>query len=264
MLQFYAERYISLSRAIVHLRTAIKFPSHTFQPDEIIQHMATDFPTDERVSARKALEVIKQYCVDIGLESAVDQVDRIVMKTSSNKFTHDDADRSLEELENRISDDLKRKYFLLLSSVEAELFTNPTKSLGAIVNKIPNITTDMEEASKCLAVGRSTATVFHLMRAMEVGVQSFGSKLNVQLVGEKYWQVILDQVNKAIKAMPENTPQEKEIRSLYAQTTAHLFNVKVAWRNEVMHPKASYTLEEAEGIFNHVKTFMHHLATEIL
>jgi hypothetical protein len=32
----------------------------------------------------------------------------------------------------------------------------------------------------------------------------------------------------------------------YAEAASHLYNVKVAWRNEVMHPKQTYTFEEAE------------------
>lgn len=40
----------------------------------------------------------------------------------------------------------------------------------------------------------------------------------------------------------------------------HLYSVKVAWRNEVMHPKQTYTLEQARGIFDSVRIFMVDLA----
>jgi hypothetical protein len=45
-----------------------------------------------------------------------------------------------------------------------------------------------------------------------------------------------------------------------AEASANLYSVKVAWRNEVMHPKATYTLEEAENTLRQMRIFMHSLA----
>jgi len=103
---------------------------------------------------------------------------------------------------------------------------------------------------------RPTSAVFHLMRIMELGVQSFGAKLGISLVQEKNWQNILDEVNKSIRARDHKLPETKQ----YAEATSHLYNVKVAWRNEVMHPKQTYTDEEAGKIFNNVNTFIGDLA----
>ena len=106
-----------------------------------------------------------------------------------------------------------------------------------------------------------TAAVFHLMRVMERGVQRLGGKLGIKVAGEKNWQNILDEVNKQIKSLPEGTRKLKAIKSQLAAASAHLYNVKLAWRNPVMHPKASYSPEEAVDIYSHVKTFMAHLAS---
>jgi len=38
--------------------------------------------------------------------------------------------------------------------------------------------------------------------------------------------------------------------------SANLYAVKLAWRNEVMHPKQTYTEEEATGLATAVKTFV--------
>jgi len=83
------------------------------------------------------------------------------------------------------------------------------------------------------------------------------SELNVSLVTEKNWQVILDQINAAIKKLDAKDAKTK----LYAQPASHLYNVKVAWRNEVMHPKQTYTFDEAQAIFINVKTFISDLVT---
>jgi hypothetical protein len=41
-----------------------------------------------------------------------------------------------------------------------------------------------------------------------------------------------------------------------AEIASHLYNVKVAWRNEVMHPKQTYTEEEAEMLLKQVAAFL--------
>lgn len=94
------------------------------------------------------------------------------------------------------------------------------------------------------------------MRVMEIGVQKLGDQLGVTLTNEKNWQNILDEVNKATKALDHKLPRTKAL----AEASSHLYAVKVAWRNEVMHPKQTYTPSEATAIFNNARTFMGDLA----
>lgn len=59
------------------------------------------------------------------------------------------------------------------------------------------------------------------------------------------------------------TARQKKARNKYAQASVYLENVKNAWRNDVMHPKETYTEEEAERVLRTVKDFMVYLATEL-
>jgi hypothetical protein len=90
---------------------------------------------------------------------------------------------------------------------------------------------------------------------MESAVQEFGQVLGILAVNEKNWQNILDEVNKAIKALPSKGLHT----SALSEAAANLYSVKLAWRNEVMHPKATYTPEEAKDVFRQVKLFMGNL-----
>ena len=93
------------------------------------------------------------------------------------------------------------KSFMFVPPERAAYYDQP-ELFGKEVNaKFPDIQFDVVEAGNCYAAGRGTAVVFHLMRIMETGVQAFGTKLKVKLAGEKNWQNILDEVNKAIKAL---------------------------------------------------------------
>jgi hypothetical protein len=70
----------------------------------------------------------------------------------------------------------------------------------------------------------------------------------------------LQHVNKAINALPEKTLKEKNRKDSYAATSVHLDNVRRVWRNDVMHPKETYTQEEAEYILGSVEIFIKDLA----
>ncbi len=125
-----------------------------------------------------------------------------------------------------------------------------------VAKRFPSLGTDIEEAGKCLGCGRATAAVFHLMRVLEGGVQEFGVRLEVTLLDkhncEKSWNQLIEQADKAIRALEKGDPDVVAL----AQVSALLYAVKLAWRNEVMHPKALYTDDEAEDIFRATKAFM--------
>jgi hypothetical protein len=148
-------------------------------------------------------------------------------------------------------------HFLAIDEVERHLIYPDTPLFGfQVEDKLPSAVEDISEAGKCIGFNRATAGVFHLMRVMEIGVQKLGEKLDIEFSNEKMWLNILDQVNAKIKAMGKQG-------QAYAAVAAHLYNVKLAWRNEVMHPKATYTLEEAKSIFVAVKNYMDELVKVI-
>ena len=167
----------------------------------------------------------------------------------------------VEALRMRMHDELKSRLFLYIPPVEAKFYDVKQPFGSDVENVFQDAISDIEESGDCIAVGRSTAAVFHLMRAMERATQAFGTKLGVTNAAEKNWQNILDELNKAIKGLPDYTPADKAKKSEYAIASANLFNVKLAWRNPVMHPKASYTPEESVKIYDKAKTFMGHLAS---
>jgi hypothetical protein len=120
---------------------------------------------------------------------------------------------------------------------------------------------DMDEAAKCLAVGRGTAAVFHLMRVMETGLRAVHECLgiSVALVGNnRNWGSILNRVRDAI-ANKGKWPEKDLFQEIYAL----LDSVKDAWRNPTLHVGEKKTTEEAEHIFAMVSGFMKKLASRM-
>jgi hypothetical protein len=167
----------------------------------------------------------------------------------------------------KIAQEMNGKFFLYLTEEEAALFQS-TQPLGKEVASAFQATVNVEmcEASKCLALGRYTACVFHLMRAMEVAVQVFGKKLGVNLVklvpkakrvSELSWDQILNELNPRLSALPQNTVPRKRRHEKFSAAQSYLKGVKDGWRNPTMHPRPEgYNELQARDIMNHVRSFL--------
>jgi hypothetical protein len=195
----------------------------------------------------------------LNLRMAVQQLERIKEQLfGERRGTLASVRPMLLDLHMRILDTLEDRVFLIVPPECKELYRQSKPPFGSEVEaKFPQMSEDISESGKCLALGRPTAAVFHLMRVMEIGNQKLGDKLGVQFASEKNWQNILDEVNKAIKAMDHKAAQTKA----YAAAASHLYHVKLAWRNEVMHPKQTYTHDEATKVHAAVDAFIRDLAS---
>jgi hypothetical protein len=245
MEQFSAARFFGIASAIRDLES-----------------FSEDTPFDEEAQNIMAvwLNSLVGDCKAIGLNLSVLHADRLLDDVRKKQIvTTAQFQKHLPELRHRIEDELGLKRFMYVPPERAERYDQKEMFGKDVTAKFPSIQYDCVEAGNCYACARSTAAVFHLMRIMEVGVQQFGTKLGVKLTGEKNWQNILDEVNKAIRALDQKAPQTKEL----AATSANLYSVKLAWRNEVMHPKDTYTLEETDNLIRQVRIFMEQLATVV-
>jgi hypothetical protein len=89
---------------------------------------------------------------------------------------------------------------------------------------------------------------------MESCVKVLAAELGVENV-EKEWGKLLSDIGGKIEAMPKG-----DKRNRWSESHTHLYHVKQAWRNDTMHPKKTYTGEEAAAITVAVRSFVTHLA----
>lgn len=255
MYRFYASYYFDLAILIQQISSLLTLKKNQSKED---YSETISLAIGMLKNAIRGLELI-------GLEFSIKKARALVAACGSASFNQDKIANQLKELLERITDELEEGYFLHLNDNEAELYISDNPLLGIEVqNKFPNMMYDIDESSKCAGLGRYTASVFHLMRVMEFGVQKFGEKLGVTLIDQangkpKLWQNILNESDKAIKALQQHDQLTKRLACI----SSNLYNVKLAWRNEVMHPKATYTEEEAKNIIFAVKAFMNELASVI-
>jgi hypothetical protein len=136
----------------------------------------------------------------------------------------------------------------------------PASLFGEAVElKFPDAQDDILEASRCLALRRNTACVFHLMRAMESTVSVLAQKTQATLTnchGETLaWGVLVGNLKSKIEAMPKGQNQDD-----WLAAHSMLHSVNRAFRTKTAHPEKTYTDEQAESAFQAVKAFMQELA----
>jgi hypothetical protein len=167
----------------------------------------------------------------------------------------------------RIRDELSGITLLAIEPARQDYFQPKAPIFGAdFAAKFPSQGAfELEEAAKCLALGRSTACVFHLMRLMEIEVLAVARCLNIPdpiQPADRNWGAVLKKVRDGIDAkwttVAARAASDGEVfDSLYASLDA----VKNPWRNATMRPANKYTDDEAEHIFAAVKGFTMKLAS---
>lgn len=170
-----------------------------------------------------------------------------------------DLERNVDYLVMCFHDQLNAKHGLFLTNEEARLYHSKEPLFGKdVFEKFNDAARDIAESGKCLALGRNTACVFHLMLAMERALRAMAAKIEAE-VYDKHgnfdrWSVIVGNVKAAIPTLPKKKQD--------AWTDAHnlLWGVGKVWRNDTMHPAEAYSDEEARDVFNAVKVFMARLA----
>ena len=223
----------------------------------------TSLPKDheEIASGRQLLSYAKSNCALLQSQTLIAEIERIENELEMDSTVRDRYRHNIEHLNNHIRDALKTEMFLHVHSSVSHLYGNRQLFGADVLSKFPKSIEDVESAGNCLALGQPTACVFHLMRVMEDGVQSLGRKLKVRIdVKVETWHQILEHVDMAIASMPNKTSIQRKRKETRANTSVLLSHVRIAWRNDVMHPKKAYTLEEAKEVFDAAKAFMRHLA----
>jgi hypothetical protein len=201
---------------------------------------------------RTLLPAIASNCGALGCTSAVAQAERICGWLKEG--TLEGIPRGIEDLSLRLTDDLKNRWFLYIDPEFVTLYDDLEPFGTLVASRFPSAATDIGEAAKCLAVGRATACVYHLMRVCEVGLKAILRVLGLTNVATN-WGAYIKAINGAIKGHPDEP--------FFQEIAGDLQSIKLAWRNPSMHVERTYTIPEAHDIFRAVRTLMQTLATKV-
>jgi hypothetical protein len=209
------------------------------------------------------LKETKETFEFFGLEAASRQAQKILNEYLARPYTMDELAISIELLQDTINQFLKATQFMFIQPANMKYFSDSPGFGQTVQDRFPEMSGDIEDASRCLGIERSTAAVFHLMCIMEYALRRLGKRLGLVKgqVHLKTWGQILRDIDSAIGSLPQGTPQEKARRDWFSEAAAHVHHVKNSWRDATMHGRRRYTQKEAEAVFEHVKAFVEYLAS---
>lgn len=166
--------------------------------------------------------------------------------------------------------ELDGRLFLGIHPSSAKYYSSPEAIFGSdVLAKFPSISYEIDEAAKCLALERHTASVFHLMRVMERCIFAIRMCLGLPdpvKLGDRNWGTILSRIKDEMERRNKSVPPQWLIskdRSLFDDLYASLVAVKNAWRDPTMHVENMYVEENAAHILLTVKALTKKIASRM-
>jgi hypothetical protein len=272
MLQVSADRYVEFGRAI---QGWIYGPELIVAPRQRLDEKTLDRFRDMMIT-------LQQHCEDLNLGVTGELISGIANDLPNVQITREIAGARLGEIHRCFISELKSKVFFHMPAEKAKYYSDllvevpkpfqrpklPAPPFGIEAAKaFPSIVYDSKEAGNCLALGRNTACVFHLMRVLEIGLTALGAVFAVSLARTN-WAPAIDQIESHVRDMHKDPVWKamadcKEQQEFYSQVASHFVILKDAWRNYTVHARGKYDDEEAESIFRSARAFMEKLATRL-
>ncbi len=223
-------------------------------PDEVTN--ADDSPINGDFNYRR----LRDQLESLNCENTIKALDRMHDHTEQGMATKE-AFARLHYLQSdyisRLHDEIASKMLLFLTMKEAGYYEYPLEGWEDVVDAFPSTAFEITEASKCYALNRYDATVFHIMRAVEVGILALLSSINKPMSNGN-WGAYIEAIEK--HARTQSPPVKK---GALEDVAAHLRTVKNAWRNPTMHVENRYSETEASRIYEASKGLLQSISKAI-
>lgn len=235
----------------------------------LVLGIGEDKPIDEqtRSQIRTELEDARKTLRTLGLTFCVLQIGRMLVTLDSPDLRPGELKAGFDELDNRLDDELDRRSFFVLPENKDAYFSPKEPLWGPDFQAgFQSGALDLDEAAKCFALGRYTATAFHAMRVAEIGVRAIARSLGIPdpiKPAQRNWgdvlRVIKGEIDQRWPAAQRMSGDGHVFEALYASLDA----MKNPWRNATMHVEATYAEEDARAIFDAVGAFMRRVAARM-
>ena len=262
MLDFYAEMFLKTFTTIHRLEVWFDLLDRT-KGNLVL--------SGDKTQVVAEVGVLYTDCLEHGLDGAAEKCMRIMTAFGPDAIvTREYASNSLRELRERVEDDFKKHLFLHLTLKEAELYTAPTKDWTAVINRFPKTRHDIEESSKCFALGRYAASLFHVLLVAEFGVIVVADAVGVK--GDKPGWTYVQQLQRVYdKKWSDKTPEEQKHNTLLGKVLPLMHAIKNEWRHKLDHVDnklvwldTDFSPEVAAAIISAVRGFMQTLVANLV
>jgi hypothetical protein len=257
MLRFYAEKFLKAH----HLMSQLEHASNDFRSGK-----ATSIDANAQYFILKSIDEMLPLLKEMGLSLSFQTATMLRDYFDKNRTPH--ALALGGDLARRMHDELELKFFFALSSKDADLFMSRGSRYGdnAAV-AFPSVDYEVDEAAKCLALERSTASAFHSIRTLEAAIRAIARCFGIPdptRSADRSWFNIL----KSIKAeyerrWPTNSARSDGDGLFFEELHAALSSMQNPYRNATMHLDKVYTPEDARYIFEVVGGIMRKISSRM-
>lgn len=255
MLKVTAQQYISLGRQIYEAETSfILQPEPDEDPDTIRKYGA-----EHELRLKYHLKAMRDMCKQIDLP-----VSLALLETRLDDLPQ--TSREFSMLVDAIWSELKGKLFLFIPSDRARYYDLLPPE--AVQLAFPNASGEIVCAGNCIATGLFTASVFHSMRALEIGLQAMATALNVTFsypLALAEWGKIVGEIEPKInelKAGPRSAEKEANLQ-FYSEAASQFRHFNNGWRVRAAHARANYGKDQAIKVYDHSVSFFQTLSTRL-
>jgi len=260
MLHINVQGFYRAAAELAAMRAAIQAERHKL--DDQVERADADELISTAAGLENEVEVLQAGVTKIALQRLYARL----RPQTRYQTTYGEAIALINEIESRLVDELSHKYVFALTAENRTYYRAIALFGNEFSLKFPNASYELDEAGKCLALERSTAAVFHLMRIMELGIGAVQQCLSIPdpiKAADRNWGVMLRKLREEFELRNKQQPPRWNgaDQDFFGEAYASLDAVRNVWRNATMHVDKKYTLEEAHDIFSAVRGFMRRLAT---
>jgi hypothetical protein len=225
---------------------------------------------DERRYIMDLMDSLMLECYLIGMKASGNQCVQAKSRLSSGKIGFEALNFMLVNVRDTVIGELGDQLFAHVPAARSDYFEKDGHPLFGerVAAAFPSADYDIKEAGNCFAVGADTATVFHLMRAVERGLRVLARDRNVVFplpIEFQEWAVIIEKIESNLDDIDRLPKGEKksDAQSFYRGALVEARAFKDVWRNHVMHARDSYDEGVAQSVMGHVRRFMQRLAEKL-
>ena len=265
MNEFSASKMASIAGHFARVTRNIDLDISRKGADHVQNQIAAEFFDDDRV-----IPEMERLAAELDLPVSAKLISRI--RTEFNKpFKLSALKSEFTSLNRTWVIELESKKFFHLPPDKAIYYKDDPEEVfdSEVCDAFPSAGDDLVEASKCYALGRSTACVFHLMRVVEFTSNAVVASLVAPVPsdgGIPGWgrnRRILNAYleNKARESRPADWSQREPF---YNEMRADWNAMYKAWRCDTVHDLSTvYTMEKAKWIMEAVHETLRHVASHV-
>lgn len=249
MLRAHAEKFTAATHYISTIEWhAINSP--------IVEGIENPLEREARLGRLKGIvKDLGDECARLGIRSTKRHIDRFLFH---QELSAEIVANFMQEIFQRFQDDLRDQIFVQIPQTHASLYENPLDGWEPVIERI-DCKVDISEAGLCLALERSSASVFHIIGVLQACLNVLAKSLRVKVDLEtSTWNKIINHMETGVnqkQLIGSKSKWKKELEPFYSEVLFDLKAIKNAWRNPTMHFWKGATEAEARKIYDRTKDF---------